>query len=188
MNDTRRMLSNRTRIAVTVVMTVVILAFVNLQIAGKERVVREGRTVLLPLAPVDPRSLLQGDYMALRYAMANEVAAAATAAEIDQGTVVVELDENDIARLVALDRGQPLGAEQQRLVFRKRGDAVRLASDAFFFEEGQGEYFAAARYGELRVAEDGTAVLVGLRDEAVTPLTTPRVGPQQVIDQSLQTP
>ena len=173
MNDTRGMLSNRTRIGVTVVMTVVILAFVNLQIAGKERIVTDGRTVLLPLAPVDPRSLLQGDYMALRYAMANEVAAAAKTAEIDQGTVVVELGANDVARFVALDRGQPLGPAQQRLVFRKRGDTVRLASDAFFFEEGQGEYFAAARYGELRVAGDGTAVLVGLRDEAAAPLDAP---------------
>ena len=173
MNDTRGMLSNRARVVVTIFMTVVILVFVNLQIAGKERIRTDGRTVLLPLAPVDPRSLLQGDYMALRYAMADEVAAAAKAADIDQGTVVVELDEKDVARLVALDRGQPLGAEQQRLVFRKRGETVRLASDAFFFEEGQGEYFAAARYGELRVAADGSAVLVGLRDEAATPLDDP---------------
>ena len=37
------------------------LVVANLSIIGKERVLREGRTVLLQLAPRDPRSLLQGD-------------------------------------------------------------------------------------------------------------------------------
>lgn len=177
MNETRGRLSDRTRVIVMVVMAVAILAIINLQIAGKERIVTEGRTVLLRLAPVDPRSLLQGDYMALRYALADEVAAAAKAAGTNDGTVVVELDENDVARFVTLDEGQPLVEGRQRLVFRKRGETVRLASDAFFFEEGLGEHFEAARYGELRVADDGTAVLIGLRDEEARPLYPPTETP-----------
>ena len=147
------------------VTTVVIIGFVNLQVAGKERILREGRIVLLQLAPVDPRSLLQGDYMALRYEMAGEVAGAASAAGVSDGTIVIELDANGVARFVALDQGQKLGPDQQRLVFRKRGETVRLASDAFFFQEGHGERYADARYGMLRVARDGSAVLVGLRGE-----------------------
>lgn len=178
MNEPRARLSKRVRVVVTIVMTVLILAFVNLQIAGKARIVTGGRTVLLQLAPIDPRSLLQGDYMALRYAMADEVAAAAKEAGISDGAIVVEPDESDVAgfvaRFVALDRGQPLTAGQQRLVFRKRGETVRLASDAFFFEEGRADHFASARYGELRVAGDGTAVLVGLRDENGRPLSPAR--------------
>lgn len=165
MVEVRDRLSPRLRSAVLLVMTVVILGFVNLQIAGKERIVNEGRTLLLQLAPLDPRSLLQGDYMALRYAMADDVASAARAADLSDGAVVVEAAENGVARFVALDRGQALSVNQYRLVFRKRGDTVRLASDAFFFEEGELERYASARYGELRVAEDGSAVLVGLRDE-----------------------
>jgi len=155
----------RVRQVVVILMTLLILAFVNLQIVAKERILDDGRTVLLRLAPIDPRSLLQGDYMALRYAMAGEVADAAQAAGISDGIVVIELDENAVARFVALDRGQPLAANGQRLVFRKRGGTVRLASDAFFFEEGHAGRYEAARYGELSVAEDGAAVLVGLRAE-----------------------
>ena len=41
---------------------------------------------------------------------------------------------------------------------------MRVAGDAFFFEEGQMERYEAARYGELRVDDHGDAVLVGLRD------------------------
>lgn len=166
-------LSDRGRLAVAVATAAAVLATVNFQVASKERITAEGRTVLLRLAPVDPRSLMQGDYMALRYDMADEVAAAARAAGLSDGTVVVALDEKNEARFVALDDGRPLEAGEQRLVFRKRGDTVRLASDAFFFEEGSGEAYRGARYGELRVAEDGTAVLVGLRGEGGRSLPGP---------------
>lgn len=165
MREGVRGLSTRTRLVVASVMTLVILGFVNLQIAGKERILQEGRTVLLQLAPIDPRSLLQGDYMALRYAMADEVAAAAKSAGVSDGTIVVELDPAGVARFVGLDQGHSLAADQQRLVFRKRGETVRLASDAFFFEEGHGGRYREARYGELRVAGDGSAILVGLRTD-----------------------
>src|SRR5690606_19512775 len=38
-------------------------------VLGFERTLRDGQLVLLELAPVDPRSLMQGDYMALRFAV-----------------------------------------------------------------------------------------------------------------------
>lgn len=151
---------------VLVAMTVVIVCFVNLQIVGKERILRDGTTVLLRLAPVDPRSLLQGDYMALRYAIADEVARAARNAGISDGRVVVRLDESSEAHLVGIHDGKPLAQGQHLLRFRQRGDAVRLASDAYFFEEGRAERYAGARFGELKVDDGGDAVLVGLRDEA----------------------
>lgn len=164
MVDWRVGLSERVRAVVVAVTTLMILVFVNLQIAGKETIVRDGTTVLLRLAPQDPRSLLQGDYMALRYALTAAVAEAARAAGVSDGRIVLALGGDDGAELVGLYHEQPLGPHQQLLIFRKRGDSVRLASDAFFFEEGQGERFANARYGELRVADDGEAVLIGLRD------------------------
>ena len=45
-------------------------------IVGKERVISRGDVVYLRLAPVDPRSLMQGDYMALNFAIGMEVSAA----------------------------------------------------------------------------------------------------------------
>lgn len=170
MVEARLILSERTRLIVLAVTTLVTLTMVNLQIAGKERIVREGATVLLALAPVDPRSLMQGDYMALRYALAEEVAEAADAAEMADGEIVIELDESEVAQFVALHDGQPLASGQHLLQFRVRGETVRLASDAFFFEEGQGETFARARFGELRVDTNGSAVLIGMRDQNIDPI------------------
>ncbi|MBS0976300.1 GDYXXLXY domain-containing protein, partial [Serratia rubidaea] len=46
------------------------LLLVNLSIYQKEQQLRQGRVAILQLAPVDPRSLMQGDYMALDYALA----------------------------------------------------------------------------------------------------------------------
>ena len=41
---------------------------------------------------------------------------------------------------------------------------MRLASDAYFFEEGSGQDYGGARFGEIRINTDGDAVLTGLRD------------------------
>lgn len=44
------------------------LVVVNHGVVKRERILSDGRPLLLELAPVDPRALMQGDYMALRYA------------------------------------------------------------------------------------------------------------------------
>jgi uncharacterized membrane-anchored protein len=49
-----------------------------------------------------------------------------------------------------------------------------LVSDAWFFQEGDGERWEAARYGEFRVMPDGRALLVGLADVQLKAITSPR--------------
>ena len=46
-----------------------------------ETVLAEGKTILLALAPVDPRAPLMGDYMALRYTVNNDIRKALNAQE-----------------------------------------------------------------------------------------------------------
>ena len=53
--------------------TLLVLAAVNYLIVEKERILSSGKTVLLHLAPTQHRSLMQGQYMQLRYALADEV-------------------------------------------------------------------------------------------------------------------
>lgn len=54
---------------------------------------------------------------------------------------------------------------------RVRGwEGVRIASNAWFFAEGEAERWQPARYGELRVGAEGTALLTGLRDAQRKPL------------------
>ena len=49
------------------------LVAVNGSIVAKERIKTHGERIYLELAPVDPRSLMQGDYMALRFALAESI-------------------------------------------------------------------------------------------------------------------
>jgi len=158
-------MTERIRVIVMLAMTVVILGAVNSQIVDKDRTIRQGTTVLLRLRPKDPRSLMQGDYMALRYAITDAVAVAANAARVNDGLVVIKLGYLDEAQFVSIYDGKDLRDGQFLLRFRKRGESVRIASDAFFFEEGTGTLYDRARFGELRVAENGDPVLTGLRDE-----------------------
>ena len=111
--------------------------------------------------------------MALRYAMAGEVARAARTAGISDGHIVIERAENGVASFVGLHEGQSLTVNQRILRFRRRGDSVRLASDAYFFEEGQWKAYEGARFGELRVSAVGDAVLTGLRDREGNRLGAP---------------
>ena len=157
-------LQDRARTIVLVVTVATVLLAINVEIAGKERIVRNGETVLLRIAPRDPRSLLQGDYMALRYTMAGVVAREARTSGMNDGFAVIELGELNEAKFVSLYKDQPLQDGQHLLRYRKRGDSVRLASDAYFFEEGSGQEYGGARFGEIRINTSGDAVLIGLRD------------------------
>lgn len=55
---------------------VLCLGLANYDVWSKERVLRDGQAVVLELAPVDPRSLMQGDYMVLRYRLNEQLASA----------------------------------------------------------------------------------------------------------------
>ena len=145
------------------------LAIPNWAIWQKEQLLERGDVVLLELAPVDPRSLIQGDYMRLDYAIARGILG--TTSWSRDGHVVVTLSPSGVARFVRLhDPLVPLATGERLLQYRKRGSRIRVGSDAFFFQEGTARKYAEARYGELRVDADGGSVLVGLRDADRTPI------------------
>jgi uncharacterized membrane-anchored protein len=138
----------------------VVLGLVNHSIYGKERIIRSGETIYLELAPVDPRSLMQGDYMALRFRLVDsiELGRFDGARSAASGTLAIRLDGRRVATLGS-------GDDALHLRYRIRGGAVWLGTNAYFFEEGSADRYSAARFGEFRLDRDsGEAVLVGLRD------------------------
>jgi uncharacterized membrane-anchored protein len=151
---------------------VLIFGAVNFAIAGKEKIKRDGDIVYLRLAPVDPRSLMQGDYMALRFALAQELQQTLgdTAREGETRLARVTLDDKRIAALSA-ESSVGAAARQIPLLYRIRKGNVWLGTNAFFFEEGTGDRYSTARFGEFRVDRNsGEAILVALRNEALEPL------------------
>lgn len=146
--------------------TILALAAVPLLIISKESTLAEGRTMLLRLAPRDPRSLMQGDYMVLRYAMANEVRFASLE---NKGCLVVTLNTNSVAAFKRVHKGEKLQDAEYFLSYRKRGE-LRLGAESFMFQEGDADIYARAWYGELKVDKEGSSVLVGLCGEDFQPL------------------
>lgn len=143
------------------VVTLLVLGVVNLLIFQKEQLIANGQPVFLELAPVDPRSLIQGDYMTLRYGLGQNI-------DVNQlppdGYLVLRLDERNVAAFVRVHDPQIALAPDERLIrYRKRDWDIRLGAESFFFQEGHADYYDEARYAELRLAESGDTVLVGLR-------------------------
>jgi len=155
---------------VVLLTTLAMLVVVNSAIWQKERHIAQGEVVYLELAPVDPRSLMQGDYMALNFALANRLQSelyqrGETPSASMNGDVVVRVDSARVAHFQRIDDGTPLEADERRLQFRLRHGRVRFATNAFFFQEGHAERYETAHYGEFRVNKEGELLLTALYDD-----------------------
>lgn len=160
-----------------------VLLAANGGIWQKEDLIARGQPVFVALAPVDPRSLMQGDYMRLNFRLpgtelnANDDAAVETGytpstPHLRQGRahLVAMRDAAGVATLIGWDNGRPLAAGQFLIETTfKRGSPI-LVTDAWYFKEGEAERWSHARYGEFRVMPDGRALLVGMRGEKLEKL------------------
>jgi len=156
------------------------LGAANTAIWQREQLLAHGQVVRLELASRDPRSLLQGDYMDLRFAAAQAVGTLQESLPAADGVLHVPLidaylilkpDEHGVAQPVRVQAApQPHDAQEVVLRYRLRAGGVRIVTNAYFFPEGQGEHYEGARYGELRVDDSGTGLLVNLLDGDFKPL------------------
>lgn len=156
------------------------LSFINSSIWKKEQLLRNGEIIFLKLAPVDPRSLMQGDYMALRFAMSNDIRNHLNKVSPEQslvtqdGYVFVTLREDSVAVFSRIGKHQDPEPDERRMKYRIRNGQVKFATNAFFFQEGTARHYENARYGEFRLESSGELLLTGLRSETLETL-----GPRQ---------
>ena len=185
MNDkilTKRLLKDTSKThwlqkpAVTIIIALLGLALVLVvmtrNIIKYENHLATGDTVLLALAPVDPRGFMQGDYMTLSYALERDVFAALNKDPgsypiNEQGYVIVALDQHNVGQLVRLAANQSknLASNEIAIYYRIRNGTMQLATNAFFFQEGHGEAFEAAEYGLFRINDKGEPLLTNLVDD-----------------------
>ena len=185
MNDkilTKRLLKDTSKTywlqkpAVTIIIALLGLALVLVvmtrNIIKYENHLATGDTVLLALAPVDPRGFMQGDYMTLSYALERDVFAAlnkdpGSYPTNEEGYVIVALDQHNVGQLVRLAANQSknLASNEMALHYRIRNGVMQLATNACFFQEGHGEAFEAAEYGLFRINDKGEPLLTNLVDD-----------------------
>jgi len=143
---------------------IILLGLFNFDIYKKEVLLTDGQLILLELAPVDPRSLMQGDYMNLRYSISQT-------GEDDhisrRGYCVVELDSNRVAKKVRLQDGKtPLGEHEYLIRYSERKWwGINIGAESFFFQEGEAEKYDKAKFGGIKVDGQGNSLLIGLYDK-----------------------
>jgi uncharacterized membrane-anchored protein len=160
---------------VALIFLIIILGLVNWSILGKEKHLAEGKIVYLDLVPVDPRSLMQGDYMALRFRIADKVYKALPKSKdrkqwrykvaSSDGYVVTSLDEQNIGTFKSLYDDQALLEDEILMRYRVRNGTVKFATNAYFFQEGHGKYYEPALYGQFRMNNKGELLLVAMYDK-----------------------
>lgn len=151
------------RKGIMLVAVAAVLVFVNVVIMQRETLLTHGKVVMLELTPVDPRSLMQGDYMALRFKAADD-AYRSPAFRHRDGRLIVLVDGRGVGSFERFEDGRAPAPNEVPLHYRVRDDRIKLATNAYFFQEGHAQDYAHARYGEFRVDPDGEMILTGLRD------------------------
>lgn len=136
-----------------------ILGFFSWSIYSKEQILSTGASILIPLAPVDPRSLMQGDYMRLRYDLGS---IEEYAEGFDEGYLVYTTDNRHVVKFERAVESLP--TNERAIRFKRRKSELWIGATSFFFQEGKESYFSMAKYGELKVDPKGNTILVGLRD------------------------
>lgn len=164
--------------AVLLVLGVALFAIVR-----NEHTLAHGRIVLLELAPVDPRSLMQGDYMALAFALDRNLPVPARQARHEQPQpapppqprfVHLAVDAQGRTQQVGLSMQLPTDPSLIGLTLRQRDGRLSVGPNAFFFQEGTADQYENARWGEFRVDAHGNALLTHLRDEQLQRLGAQR--------------
>ncbi|OOF70608.1 GDYXXLXY domain-containing protein [Rodentibacter caecimuris] len=162
---------------------IVVLGVTNQRIFKYEDVLANGKPIILEITPVDPRSLMQGDYMELNYAIFTlrsewkQVKSTLDKIEpqkINKAYGLVQLDERNVAQLCRVEVKLPIdyqGCSENLYLPLNIGNGFlpRLPSQSYFFPEGKGKYYAQAKYTEYRFKE-GVLLLFRLLDQDFKPL------------------
>lgn len=159
------------------------LFFYNFSIVQKERFLRQEDALILALAPVDPRSLMQGDYMVLRFAIENDIERAWRREKQQEpprrkGRVVVT-QENGEHVFKRLDNGEKLGPGERFLQYTFEHSGLKIGGGAFFFQEGLAPLYNIARYARVSADANGKTIISGLLDGDKRPLNKKRWDAEQ---------
>ena len=166
------------------VFLIALLGAVNYKVQQFEDVLATGKPVVLKIAPADPRSLMQGDYMVLNYAILSELQQSQFSSESNESNettgidelspsgkkayILVHLDKNHVATLCEAQSEIPTDFKHCTpnvyLPIRYKGWSPELPSQDYFFAEGKGEYYAQSEYAEYRF-KDGILLLARLLDK-----------------------
>ena len=174
--------ANVSKVKPLMALAVVLLILIplNYKVQQFEDVLATGKPVVLKIVPVDPRSLMQGDYMSLSYAILNDIRAKLDEPEDGVLTIdtkkkhpskvyaLIHQDEQGVATLCRVEDSLPNDfkdcAADVYLPVNNFKWFPELPSQEYFFAEGKGQHYAQAEYAEYRF-KNGILLLARLLDK-----------------------
>ena len=170
-----------------IVLGVIVYAF---QVkADRDRLILTGKEILLELAPVDPLSLLQGQYMIINFALEREEIEVKEE-DVNSGrihlspngstTIVLRYNESGVANFNRFKDDQLLASNEILFKIKARRHwhgseysyRIDVEQESFLIEENtEKKYEEKAKYGVFKVGPDGDFVLVDLADKDLNKLT-----------------
>lgn len=145
------------------------LVMMGTQVVRNESLLASGSTVILELAPRDPRSMLQGDYVVINYEISDvpDEWRPENARDGDKVTAVVAPGTDGVHVLKRLlGPNDTLLPGEVAINGKWRWRGIEYGIESFFVEEGTGlEVERTAKYAEVRVGQNGNALLVRLLSE-----------------------
>ena len=164
---------------IPLVIAILSVAFFVGLILKNEQHLKQSDSIYIRLAPVDPRSLIQGDYMALNYDLGfSGLPEQNNQTDIPLNDTVIK-NKSSVVAYVALDAHRRVvktsfdprllemyPSTSHRIVLKNpdnRLDRLYPASNSFLFAEGLAECYEAAQYAEFKVDQQGNAILASLR-------------------------
>ncbi|WP_409304870.1 GDYXXLXY domain-containing protein [Peribacillus sp. SCS-155] len=152
------------------------MAFLSVQVFKSESILKNGKEITVSLVPVDPRSMLQGDYVILRYSFS-------TIPELSEnGEYSQEIPDGDVVSVLLRENGNgiyqyggnfahdgkwmdPYEKQEGDVIIDGRYDAynsVTYGIENFFIPEGKGSEYEGRKFAELKVGSNGDAILTRL--------------------------
>ena len=166
------MKKNKNHIIFAIVMAIIVLVIGGL-IYQQEMIIRQGEITIFETRPVDPRDLLRGEYVILRYAIESDKKILEAVDGLEEGTkVFIELEENEqgIASVKEVFKEKPENIEGLFIIGEVDWRGVRFPDlEQFYVPEGSGR--AIERAGnDLHVEislKDGKSRVVKLLDKSL---------------------
>lgn len=170
-----------------------ILVFLGM-IFKNELHLKNSESIYVSLQPVDPRSILQGDYMALNYqlyfAPQNSTHENTNQSNINsedhifsgyyfdeiiknKSSVVTYVELDSQRRVIHTRFELPQKVRTYRLILQNpnnRYSRLYPASKSFLFAEGLADCYQQAKYAEFKVDEQGNAILTALKGDQLQDL------------------
>ncbi|MFN5223254.1 MAG: GDYXXLXY domain-containing protein [Bacteroidota bacterium] len=157
------MKTDRLILALVAIGLVATITLFNISISSKEAILEHGKLVLLEMAPVDPRSPFQGDYMSINYK-------GLSGFNLDSipksGYCILKNTESNVyVPLRFEEKINSLGGAETPIRYTTDKWSIHIGASSYFFEEGKAAQYDSAKYAGLRVSPSGKSVLVGLYDK-----------------------